>query len=276
MFVLKQQRSLQNNTFLFLIPNRNIQASWKMKFLRTRKVSSSSLKFKFPCMNFFQLSHFKVDSKICRTPHENWGRRWHHCCDNFEWNWYIDRSSILWSRTFIRGWLQRLTPMSKTKHLRQMLICRLDRAVNERIQMWWLAKFFWIFKFKYTTKTLHYDLFRLQPTQKVHLTLRPTLTKYQQRFILLYNFLKRFEHGVVKFWMRFFVKMTFFLDVGCCPNIVDETLILSGIVWKKDSDKFSSNVFSIYFNLTSYFSLLLLLLRMQNCTKDNAKTISKK
>ena len=159
MFVFTQQRSLQNNTFLLLIPNRNIQASWKKKFLRTRKVSSSSLKFKFPCMNFFQLSHFKVDSKICRTPHENWGRRWHHCCDNFEWNWYIDRSSILWSRTFIRGWLQRLTPMSKTKHLRQMLICRLDRAVNDRIQMWWLAKFFWIFKFKYTTKTLHYDLF---------------------------------------------------------------------------------------------------------------------
>ena len=124
------------------------------------------------------------------------------------------------------------------------------------------------------TQLRHYTM--TCSTQKVHLTLRPTLTKYQRRFILLYNFLKRFEHGVVKFWMRFFVKMTFFLDVGCCPNIVDETLILSGIVWKKDSDKFSSNVFSIYFNLTSYFSLLLLLLRMQNCTKDNAKTISKK
>ena len=128
MFVLKQQRSLQNNTFLFLIPNRNIQASWKMKFLRTRKVSSSSLKFKFPCMNFFQLSHFKVDSKICRTPRENWCRRWHHCCDNFEWNWYNDRSSVLRSRTFVMGWLQRITPVFKTKHLRQMLICRLDKG----------------------------------------------------------------------------------------------------------------------------------------------------
>ena len=89
--------------FWFLIPNRNIQASWKMKFLRAKKVSSSSLKFKFPFMNFFQLSHFKVDSKICRIPLENGGRRWHyHCCDNFELNWYIDRSSILQSRTFVR------------------------------------------------------------------------------------------------------------------------------------------------------------------------------
>ena len=92
------------------------------------KVSSSSLKFKFPCMNFFQLSHFKVDSKICRTPRENWCRRWHHCCDNFEWNWYNDRSSVLRSRTFVMGWLQRITPVFKTKHLRQMLICRLDKG----------------------------------------------------------------------------------------------------------------------------------------------------
>ena len=92
------------------------------------KVSSSSLKFKFPCMNFFQLSHFKVDSKICRTPRENWCRRWHHCCDNFEWNWYSDRSSVLWSGTFVMGCLQRITPVFKTKHLRQMLICRLDKG----------------------------------------------------------------------------------------------------------------------------------------------------
>ena len=89
--------------FWFLIPNRNIQPSWKMKYLRERKVSSSSLKFKSPCMNFSQLSHFKVDSKICRIPLENGGRRWHHhCCDNFELNWYIDRSSILQRRTFVR------------------------------------------------------------------------------------------------------------------------------------------------------------------------------
>ena len=88
--------------FWFLIPNRNIQASWEMKFVRTRKESSSSLKFKFPCMNFSQLSYLKVDSKICRTPSENGGSKWHHCCENFELNEYIDRSSILQSRTFVR------------------------------------------------------------------------------------------------------------------------------------------------------------------------------
>ena len=70
--------------FWFLITNRNIQASWKIKFLRKRKVSSSSLKFRLPCMNFSQLSHFKVDSKFCRTPSENGGSRWYYCCDNFE------------------------------------------------------------------------------------------------------------------------------------------------------------------------------------------------
>ena len=123
-FVLKQQRFLQSNTFLFLIPNRNIQASWKMKFLRPRKVSSSSLKFKFPCMIFFQLSYLKFNSKICWVRLENGVRRWHHCCD--------------------KG----MIPVFKTKNLRQMLICKLDRTVNDRIQMWWLAIFFWIFKLK--------------------------------------------------------------------------------------------------------------------------------
>ena len=81
--------------FWILISNRNIQASWKMKFLRTRKVPSSSLQFKFPFK-------FKFGNKICRTPPENEGSRWHHCHDNFEWNWYIDRSTILQSRTFVR------------------------------------------------------------------------------------------------------------------------------------------------------------------------------
>ena len=76
--------------------------------------------------------------------------------------------------------------------------------------------------------------------------------------------------------MPFFVKVNFFLNVGCCPNIVDETLILTSIFWKKDFDKFSSNFSSIYFHLTSYFSLLLLLLRMQSFTKDDATTISEK
>ena len=114
-FILKQQRFLQSNTFSFLITNRNIQASWKMKFLRPRKVSSSSLKFKFPCMIFFQLSYFKFNSKICRARLENGVRRWHHCCD--------------------KG----MIPVFKTKNLRQMLICKLDRTVNDRIQMWWLA-----------------------------------------------------------------------------------------------------------------------------------------
>ena len=46
--------------------------------------------------------------------------------------------------------------------------------------------------------------------------------------------------------MSFFLKVTFFLNVGCCPNIVDETWILSNIVWKKYSEKFSI-FFSIYF-----------------------------
>ena len=123
-FGLKQQRFLQINTFLFLIPNRKIQALWKMKFLRPRKVPSSSLKLKFPCMNFFQLSHFKFNSNICRARPENGVRRWHHCCD--------------------KG----MTPVFKTKNLRQMLICKLDSTVNDRIEMWWLAIFFWIFKFK--------------------------------------------------------------------------------------------------------------------------------
>ena len=79
--------------FWFLISNKNIQLLWKMKFLRTRKVSSSSLKFKFPFK-------FKFDSKVCKTHPENEGSRWQHCYDNFEWNWYIDRSSKFHSRTF--------------------------------------------------------------------------------------------------------------------------------------------------------------------------------
>ena len=123
-FVLKQQRVLQSYTFFFLIPNRIIQASWKMKLLRPRKVSSSFLKFKFPCMIFFQLCHFKFNYKICRARLENGVSRWHHCFD--------------------KG----MTPVFKTKNLRQMLIYKLDRTVNDRIQMWWLANFFWIFKFK--------------------------------------------------------------------------------------------------------------------------------
>ena len=52
-FILKQQTFLQSNTFLFLITNRNIQASWKMKFLRPRKVSSSSLKFNYKKIVWF-------------------------------------------------------------------------------------------------------------------------------------------------------------------------------------------------------------------------------
>ena len=145
-FVLKQQRFLQSNTFLFLILNRNIQASWKIKFLRPRKVSSSTLKFKFPCMNFFQLSHFKFDFKICRARPENGVRRWHHCCD--------------------KG----ITPVFKTKNLRQMLICKLDRTVNDRIQMWWLAIF------------------------------GSTLMKYQQKIYFVVELLVwRFEHGLGKF-----------------------------------------------------------------------------
>ena len=95
MFVLKQQRSLQNNTFLVFDMKQKHSSIKKMKFLRTRKVPSSSLKFKFPFK-------FKFGNKICRTPPENEGSRWHHCHDNFEWNWYIDRSSILQSRTFVR------------------------------------------------------------------------------------------------------------------------------------------------------------------------------
>ena len=122
-FILKQQRFLQSSTFLFLIPNRNIQALWIMKFLRPRKVPSSSLKFKFPCMIFFQLSHFKFNFKIFKAPPDG-VRIWHHCCD--------------------KG----MTPVFNTKSLKQMLICKLDRTVNDRIQMQWLAIFFWIFKFK--------------------------------------------------------------------------------------------------------------------------------
>ena len=43
------------------------------------------------------------------------------------------------------------------------------------------------------------------------------------------------------FKWRFFVKVTFFLNVGCSPSIVDKTLILTSIVWKKDSENFPSN-----------------------------------
>ena len=75
--------------------------------------------------------------------------------------------------------------------------------------------------------------------------------------------------------LLFFLKVTFFLNVRCCPNIVDETLILSIIVWKKYSEKFSC-IFFLNLFLTSYFSLLLLLPRMQNCAKDNTAIISKK
>ena len=54
--------------------------------------------------------------------------------------------------------------------------------------------------------------------------------------------------------MAAFVKVTFFRNVGCYPNIVDETLILTRSVWKKDSDKFASIFSSVYPHLTSYFS----------------------
>ena len=99
--VLKHQRSLKNNIFGFWYQIETFKHHEKWNSWG-KKVSSSSLKCKFPCMNFPQLSHFKVDSKICRTPSENGGSRWHHCCDNFELNWYIDRSSIQQGRTFLR------------------------------------------------------------------------------------------------------------------------------------------------------------------------------
>ena len=33
------------------------------------------------------------------------------------------------------SWLQGMTPVFKTKNLKQMLICKLDTAVNDRTQM---------------------------------------------------------------------------------------------------------------------------------------------
>ena len=48
--------------------------------------------------------------------------------------------------------------MFKSKKLRQMLSFELDRAVNDRIQMWWLAKSFWILKFKDATKALNWNI----------------------------------------------------------------------------------------------------------------------
>ena len=142
--------------------------------------------------------------------------------------------------------------------------------------MWWLAKFFWIFKFKETTKTLNCDMFRPQPTKKVYLTFGRTLTKISTKIYFVVELFKKVWTWGGEILNALFCKNDLFLDVGCCPNIVDETLILSSIVWEKDSDKFSSNVSSIYFHLTSYSSLLLLLLRIQNCTKGNTTKVSKK
>ena len=157
-----------------------------------------------------------------------------------------------------------------------MLIFKLDKAINNRIQMWWLGKAFWIFKFKDTTKTLKSDMFWSQPIQQVHLTFEPTLMKYQQRFYFVVEFFKKVWTWVCEVLNRVSCKSDPFFNVGCCPNIVDETMILTSIVWRKDTDKFCFNFCSIYFHLKSFFSLLLLLLRMRNCTKDNATTFSKK
>ena len=111
----------------------------------------------------------------------------------------------LTSKTWLQGLLSGNDSFLKAKKWKKMLICGKDRPVKDKNPNAMAAKFFWIYKFKGSTKMLKCNIFRSKTRQKVRMAFEHCPFEISTNFYFLVELHKKVwtwssEVASVPFW----------------------------------------------------------------------------
>ena len=124
---------------------------------------------------------------------------------NFKRRVIIKTDRRLTSNTWLQGLLSGNDSFLKAKKWKKMLICGKDRPVKDKNPNAMAAKFFWIYKFKGSTKMLKCNIFRFKTRQKVRMAFERCPFEISTNFYFLVELYKKVwtwssEVASVPFW----------------------------------------------------------------------------